>query len=137
MGFELRRINPLDLQPRKAVGLFLPFTGPAVFTSTFSTREAIKTNIINYILTATGERYLNPSFGTPLTRELFENLNEQRLTGIKENIREGLRIYFNKVVISAFDLIGDPDRNTLLFSLRYSIIDSNIQDEIINIEVER
>lgn len=137
MGFELRRINPLDLQPRKAVGIFLPFTGPAVFTSTYSTREAIKTNIINYILTATGERYLNPGFGTPLTKELFENLNQQRLTAIKDLIRDGIRNYFPRVIVNTFDLIGNPDRNTLLFTLRYSIVDSNISDEEINIEVER
>lgn len=137
MGFELRRINPIDLRPRKAVGLFLPFTGPAVFLSTFSTREAIKTNIINYVLTATGERYLSPRFGTPITKELFENLNEQRLTGIKDFIRNGIREFFPRVVVKTFDLIGDPDNNTLLFNLRYSILDTNIEDEEINIAVER
>lgn len=137
MGFELRRINPLDLQPRKAVGLFLPFTGPAVFLSTYSTREAIKTNIINYILTATGERYFNPSFGTLITKQLFENIDEQKLRVIKEQIAEGIRLYFPRVVVNSFSITGDPDDNSIYFNLKYSIKDSNIENEEINIAVER
>ena len=137
MGFELRRINPLDTQPRKAVGLFLPFTGPAVFTSTYSTREAIKTNIINYVLTATGERYLNPSFGTLITKQLFENIDEQRLRSIKEQIAEGIRLYFPRVIVNSFSITGDPDDNSLYFKLKYSIKESNIDNEEINIAVER
>jgi phage baseplate assembly protein W len=137
MGFELRRINPLDLQPRKAVGLFLPFTGPAVFLSTYSTREAIKTNIINYVLTATGERYLNPTFGTLITKQLFENIDQQRLRSIKDQIAEGIRLYFPRVIVNSFSITGDPDDNSLYFNLKYNIKDTNIENEEINIAVER
>ena len=39
MAYEAKRINPLDLQPRKAVGLNLPFNSKEVFTSNFQTKE--------------------------------------------------------------------------------------------------
>ena len=51
MAFNIRKIDPIDLQPRKAVGVSLPFSGKAVFNSTFQTKDAIKTNLINYFLT--------------------------------------------------------------------------------------
>ena len=31
MAFDVKKINPLDRQPRKAVGVNLPFSGQAVF----------------------------------------------------------------------------------------------------------
>ena len=43
MAFNVRKIDPIDLQPRKAVGVSLPFSGKAVFNSTFQTKDAIKT----------------------------------------------------------------------------------------------
>ena len=53
MAFQVQKIHPLDLQPRKAVGIKLPFNADDVFTLNYSTQEAIKTNIIKtwyYIL---------------------------------------------------------------------------------------
>ena len=49
MAFDVKRINPIDRQPRKAVGVGIPFSGKAVFNSTYETKEAIKANIINYL----------------------------------------------------------------------------------------
>ena len=50
MPFEVKKINPIDRQPRKAVGVSIPFSGKAVFNQTFETKEALKSNIINYLL---------------------------------------------------------------------------------------
>ena len=74
MAFEAKKINPLDRQPRKAIGVSLPFTGLGVFNSTFTTRDAVKNNLINFFLTGKGERFLNPTFGTGLRNLLFENI---------------------------------------------------------------
>ena len=76
MAFEAKKINPLDRQPRKAIGVSLPFTGLGVFNSTFATKDAIKNNLINFFLTGKGERFLNPTFGTGLRNLLFENINK-------------------------------------------------------------
>ena len=48
MAYKVQRINPLDLQPRKAVGVALPFQGRAVFNSTYTSKDAIKSNLINF-----------------------------------------------------------------------------------------
>ena len=67
MALDVKKINPLDRQPRKAVGLDLPFSGQAVFNSTFQTKDALKINLINYFLTNKGERMLNPTFGSSIS----------------------------------------------------------------------
>ena len=38
------RVNPLDLQKNIAIGVSLPFNGPGVFKSTYTTKDQIKSN---------------------------------------------------------------------------------------------
>lgn len=131
MAFNIRKIDPIDLQPRKAVGVSLPFSGKAVFNSTFQTKDAIKTNLINYFLTNRGERYLNPDFGNQLQTLLFDNLTKDKVEQIDALIREDLRIFFPKVQPVEVKTVGDVDSNTVQFSLKYKINNTNIEDEVV------
>jgi len=131
MAFEVKKIDPIDLQPRKAVGVSLPFSGKAVFNQTFQTKDAIKTNIINYFLTSRGERYLNPTFGNRLQNLLFEQLTQDKVTEIDEAVRNDLELYFPKVQPIEINTIGNADTNTVQFSLRYKIKSTGIEDEVV------
>src|SRR5210317_1600755 len=131
MAFEVKRIDPIDLQPRKAVGVSLPFSGKAVFNSTYQSRDAIKTNLINYFLTARGERYLNPLFGNQLQRLLFEQLDQATIREIDGLIKDDLRIYFPKVEPIDISTTGDSETGTVQFALKYRVSESNIEDEVI------
>jgi phage baseplate assembly protein W len=131
MAFEVKKIAPIDLQPRKAVGVKLPFSGKAVFNQTFQTKEAIKTNLINYFLTSRGERYLNPTFGNRLQTLLFEQLTQQKITQIDELIRNDLELYFPRVIPTEINTVGNPDTNSVSFSLSYTLKDTDIEDELI------
>jgi len=131
MAFNSRKINPLDLQPRKAIGVSLPFSGQAVFNSTFQTKDAIKTNLINYFLTGKGERYLNPTFGTELRNLMFENINQDMISRVKSSVQRGLSEFFPRINPTDFKVLGTPDSNTVTLVLKYSIQDTNIQDEVV------
>jgi phage baseplate assembly protein W len=131
MAFDAKKINPLDRQPRKAVGVNLPFSGQAVFNSNYLTKDAVRNNLINYFLTGRGERYMNPSFGSGLPSELFEQITEDKLNVLGMKIKDELRLYFPKVVSQDLSLVADPDKNSIEFYLKYSILDSNIEDEVI------
>lgn len=131
MAFEVRKIDPIDLQPRKAVGVNLPFSGKAVFNSNFQTKDAIKTNLINYFLTTRGERFFNPNFGNKLQSLLFEQLTNDKIFQIKELVKEDLRIYFPRVRPVNISIEGQPDNNTVQFSLNYTVSETNIEDEVV------
>lgn len=131
MAFEIKKINPLDLTPSKGVGVSLPFSGNAVFNTTFETKDAIKANLINYFLTAKGERYFNPSFGAGLRNLLFSNIDESTLDEIRINILDDLEKFFPRVQVTSLELIPQTDSNTIVFSMRYAIADSNISDEVV------
>ena len=135
MAFETKKINPLDLQPRKAVGVALPFSGKAVFNSTYETKEAIKANLINYILTGKGERYHNPTFGSGIRNLLFENINRDKLNDLEFLVRDAIQRYFPRLEVLNINLQGAPDSNLISFTLNFRLTDTQIEDEItINFE---
>lgn len=131
MAFNVSRINPLDLQPRKAVGVALPFQGRAVFNSTFTTKDAIKSNLINFFLTGKNERVLNVDFGAGLRNLLFENITQESLEDVKSTIERGLEVYFPQVIVNSMQLSPQPDSNTVSFELKYAVRETNITDELV------
>lgn len=131
MAFEVKKINPLDRQPRKAIGVDLPFSGTAVFNSTFQTKDALKVNLINYFLTNKGERPLNPTFGSSIRELLFENINEDQLEEVKEIVKNDIKLFFPRVQPTRLDVLSNPDTNTISLFMRYAIKDANIADEVL------
>jgi len=131
MAFNIQKIDPLDLQPRKAIGVKLPFSGRAVFNSTYETKYAIRTNLINFFLTGKGERFLNPTFGTDLRNLLFEQLTQDKVALIDTTIRREVEIYFPRVEPVEISITGIPDTNTVQFSMSYIVKQSNIEDEVV------
>ena len=135
MAFDIKKINPLDTQPRKAIGVSLPFSGKAVFNSTYQTKDAIKANLINYILTGKGERYFNPTFGSGIRNLIFQNINRDNLTDLEFLIRDALEKYFPKLEILNLNIQGAPDSNLVSFTMNFRITDTQVEDEItINFE---
>jgi len=135
MAYNVKRINPLDLQPRKAIGVSLPFSGTAVFNSTYLSKDAIKTNLINLLLTGTGERYLNPNLGAGLRDFLFENINESSLLRLKKQTKEIIQVYFPSINLLELNIQSNRETSLVTFFLRYQIKETDIEDEIlINIE---
>ena len=136
MAYNVEQIEPIDFLPDVAVGVNLPFTGEAVFNSTYLTKDAIKANLINYFLTNKGERYMNPQFGSNIRKLLFDNIDEEKLEEIKSIVKRDIRKYFPRVNPLLTQVTSDPDNHIVSLLVRYSIIDTNIEDELlINIEM--
>jgi phage baseplate assembly protein W len=130
MAFNPQLINPIDLNPNLAVGVNLPFSGPSVFTSNYLTSDAIKNNLINYFLTNPGEIPLNPTFGGGLRSFIFQQISENSLDGLKENVSLKLETYFPNVIINSLDVLKRDDENSVVVQLKYSIANSNINDNL-------
>ena len=130
MAFNPQLINSIDLNPNLAVGVNLPFSGPSVFTPNYLTSDAIKNNLINYFLTNPGERPLNPTFGGGLRSFIFQQISENSLDGLKENVSLKLETYFPNVIINSLDVLKRDDENSVVVQLKYSIANSNINDNL-------
>ena len=124
------RVDPRDLQKNTAIGVKLPFNGPGVFYSTFSTKDQLKYNLINLLLTAQGERVENPQFGTLLRSQLFEQINPISFGDIEESIINSVQVYIPEIKITKIEFAPDPDLNVLTVNITYYILISGQTDSI-------
>jgi phage baseplate assembly protein W len=126
------RVDPRDFQVNTAIGVGLPFNAPGVFNSIYSTREQIKFNVINLVLTSKGERIENPNFGTTLRSQLFGQMTEDTLDSVREDIINSIAIYIPEVAVRNIELLIEPNEssNTLLVKITYVILISGETDNI-------
>ena len=78
---ELIEIDPIDLEPKKALGVKIPFrsTG-SPFELNYTTKDQVKSNLLNLLLTNPGERFNEPLFGVGISQQLFkQNISEEDL----------------------------------------------------------
>jgi len=132
MATIVPKIFPVDTQPRVAIGVSVPFSGPAVFNSTYQTKDQIKSNLINYFLTNKGERYLNPNFGGNLRATLFEQISEQTLSGLEVQIQADLSIFFPMVRVISLQVKEIINENIINVILDYSVYNSPTENIELN-----
>jgi phage baseplate assembly protein W len=130
MAFGAKQIFPNDLKPRVAIGVDLPFNGAGVFVLNYTTKDAIKNNLINFFLTNPGERPANPNFGAGLRNYIFTQINTNNLDFIKEDIQEKLNFNFPNIIVNSVEVLGQEDYNTINIIIKYSIANTRINDTI-------
>lgn len=131
MAYNIININPLDLQPSKGVGIKIPFDGPTGLNITYTTKEATKSNILNFLLTGKRERIMNPIFGAGIREQLFEQITSNTIENIEDIIKFGLNDYFPQIQLNNLTVSSSPDQNIIQIYFSYSIRNTNIQDEIV------
>ena len=127
------RINPLDLQKNIAIGLSLPFGlcgRDKLFNQTYSTKDQIKSNLINLLLTNKGERVLNPEFGSDLKRILFEQITPSTEDNIRNTINTAINIYVPEVTADEIIINNNPDSNTIGITVNYILNLPGTSDQI-------
>jgi len=122
------RRNPLDLQKNIAIGVSLPFNRP--FNSTYTTKDQLKSNLLNLLLTSPGERVMNPAFGCGLKRFIFEDITSNSLDSLQENILESISLYIPDITVTTFNFNTDEDNNTITLNLEYVLNISNTPDQV-------
>ena len=124
------RVNPLDLQKNIAIGVSLPFNAPGVFNSTFTTKDQIKSNLVNLLLTSTGERIMNPNFGTYLKRFLFEGITDSNLESLKDNLLNSISIYIPDITVTNIIITPNTDYNSIDLNVDYVVNISQSPDQV-------
>ncbi len=130
MPFGAQQIYPSDFSPNQAIGVDLPLNGNAVFKSTYQTKDAIRNNLINYLLTNPNERYLNPEFGGGIRKWIFEQIENNNIDSLKNDLNFKLKNNFSNINVIFLDILSNDDNNEIIIQLKYSIPNTNIKDEI-------
>jgi phage baseplate assembly protein W len=128
---QTTRVNPLDLQKNIAIGVSLPFNGPSgPFNKTYSTKDQIKSNLIDLLLTNKGERVFNPEFGADIKKVLFEGITDDTSALIQNLITTNVNFFIPEV--NVIDVVVEPntDNNSYNITLKYSLVISGTADQI-------
>lgn len=133
MAFGARQINPLDRKPRVAVGINIPFSAANAITPNFTTRDATKNNLINFLLTNVNERYMKPNFGGNLITKLYGALDESNGEVIGNQIRQLINRNFPSITVEELNYQLNETTQAITFTIKYNTITD--EGEIINITI--
>ena len=108
-----------------AIGITLPLQfGENTFEQSFQTKDQIKSNIKNLLLTKRGERILQPQFGSGLQSLLFEP-NVDDLEGrIEDTINDSLKQWLPYVTADEINIESTDelrDNNKINVSIKFKI----------------
>ena len=129
MAFGAKKIYPIDQIARKAVGVSLPFNGNAVFKSTFTTKDAVRSNLINFLLTNPQERVFNSAYGAGLRKYVFQQITRGTFTEIQTYIEDVITKYFPNLA-AQITVASSSDYNTIYITIDYSIVNTGINDSV-------
>ena len=123
-------INPIDLPENEqvAVGVTFPFNRGGVFGQAFTTKEQIKSNLINLLLTDRGERINQLDFGIGIKRLIFEQRVD--VEELKRKINQGSEIFIPEIELIDILVEKDPNSHTLRIVISYRILLDYDQDTI-------
>ena len=130
MAYIVRNVDVLDIQPSTGIGITVPFDGPTGINTTYTTQATIKSNLLNFILTGKRERVMNPTFGSGVRDLIFEQQTEDLTNQVEDLIIGGVEAFFPQVQINTLNVVQSPDNYTITIYLNYSVINTNIQDEL-------
>ena len=123
-----KRINPLDLNNNVRIGVAFPLNDINMAVGTQTTREQLKTNLLNILLTVPGERINNPNYGIGLKNQVFEN-NIDSVT-LQENINGQLAFWLPEVIITEVIVQQNIEQYRVSIKLNYSISLDETEDSI-------
>jgi phage baseplate assembly protein W len=126
MAYQLQKKFIIDTKD-KSVGVSLPFTvgNNGFFAVTYTTKEQIKSDLKNLILTNRGERLMQPEFGCNLRQAIFEQIDDGGVYEfIKNEIETSIQKWLPFVIVNSIEIKEDSnsiDNNKINVSLNYTL----------------
>jgi phage baseplate assembly protein W len=127
-------LNPQDVGQKRGIGINVLFNNDtSVFNQTFTTKDQVKANLINYILTNKGERFFDPSFGGDLRASLFEP--DTSFDTVVARLETEIYAYVPNIIIRDIKIKKYSDENLVNIILDYSINNQN-DNLVINVSTQ-
>jgi len=98
-----------------------PESGKGVFESSYTTQGAVISNLKNLLLTAKGERYMQPDFGTNIRTVLFENNTEDIRDILEDTIQSDIEQWLPYVILTDIGINTSADMHSLNVRLNFQI----------------
>jgi len=98
--------------------------GDVMFEQTFTSYEAAKANLRNLLLTAKGERIMQPEFGSGIHSLLFEQMDDDLEERLEEVITESVNFWLPYINIETIDVeMTDDmkDRNMANMNIQFTV----------------
>ena len=134
MAIKLRkplRIDPVDIIEKSAVGVRLPFNKKRVFTLDYTTKDHVKSKLLNVLLTSPGERLNQPLFGAGLKNRLFEQQTEIAGSDLRNYIIPQVNQYVPEIKIQNISLKdGGLQGHKLFVTVNYSLVNNDEEDSV-------
>jgi len=125
----VKRKNPLDINKNVTIGVAFPLDETNMFTGTPTTKEQVKSNLLNLLLTKKGERINHPGFGIGLQDFLFENNIDDE--SINEEIHNQIQFYIPEITLSDTQIDFNPDEHIITIKIIYEFNLDSTKDAIL------
>lgn len=120
-------IKPIDLQPKKALGVRLPFASTgSPFILNYTTMDQVKSNLINLLLTNPGERFNEPLFGVGIYDQLFKQ--EIDPESLKNKINRQTELFVPEVEVDNLKI--SQNEHVVTIEVIYRLLANNAMDVI-------
>lgn len=124
------KINTLDIDKNKGIGIKVPFDPVNIFKITYTTKEQVKSNLLNFLLTNKGERYFNPEFGADLRNLIFNQMTN--VEELRDSLYDKISLYFPNIQIIDLSFVPEVDKNLLNIKLSYKL---NTEEDTLSIQI--
>lgn len=124
------KINTLDIDKNKGIGIKVPFDPVNIFKITYTTKEQVKSNLLNFLLTNKGERYFNPEFGADLRNLIFNQMTN--VEELRDSLYDKISLYFPNIQIIDLSFVPEVDKNLLNIKLNYKL---NTEEDTLSIQI--
>ena len=119
------RKSPLDLNNNVKIGVAFPLDETNVFNSTETLMDQAKSNLLNLLLTAPGERVNLPEFGVGLKHLLFEQNID--LKTLRAKIATQAAFYVPNISVIDVQTSLSESQSVLFVSVSYrSLLDNSV-----------
>jgi phage baseplate assembly protein W len=125
------RVHPLDLKRNTAIGVMLPMGGDPLFKLSYTTEEQALSNLKNLLLTRKGERPFQPLFGTNIYSLLFEQLNEDTNTTLRDTLESDINFWLPYIIVDDILVTQNEDVNRINIVLNVRVSENGANTPII------
>ena len=124
----IKRISPLNLNKNVTIGVAFPLDETNLFSGTQTIQEQIKSNLIDVLLTAPGERVNLPTFGVGIKNLLFAQAVD--LVQLKETIQSQSDQYIGNIKIIDITSGLSNDMHIISLNIIYQLLLDGTEENI-------